>query len=270
MSNYNAWFSSKGDVYYLQPEVDVTHHVSYSSFVSAFCRNEMKDRNYRSVQKHRALLNHETAKHRNSYFFQLFFLEHRNSQRNNFSWYWFCWEICGICKEGLQTWMSRCAIDSLDKQSGWKLSLSLVENIYSDEGKLFLLLHIERKAQKFDAYKGTNLRWCKIRDLQSSDQTTTTTTSTSFSTCTRCACPIAWGCHVNSFCRQNLVAVLTPTTRFSRKVVPRLRVRCRCKGELKGYSWKALIHCEMFRATCLAMFWHLVCLLNIPATDKML
>ena len=83
----------------------------------------------------RALLNHETAKHRNtetakqrnSYFFPTFFLEHRNSQRNKLRWYWFCWEIYGICKEGLQTWMSRCAIDSLDKQSGWKLSLSLVE-----------------------------------------------------------------------------------------------------------------------------------------------
>ena len=74
-----------------------------------------------------ALLNHETPRHRNSYFFPTFFLEHRISQRNKFSWYWFCWEIYGICKEGLQTWMSRCAIDSLDKQSGWKLSLSLVE-----------------------------------------------------------------------------------------------------------------------------------------------
>ena len=43
-----------------------------------------------------------------------------------------------------------------------------------------------------------------------------------------------WGCHVNSFCRQNLVAVLTPTTRFSTNLVPRLRVHYRCKGELKG------------------------------------
>ena len=32
---------------------------------------------------------------------------------------------------------------------------------------------------------------------------------------------------------------------------------CRCKGELKGWSLKALIHCEMFRSTCLAMFWRL-------------
>ena len=48
-----------------------------------------------------------------------------------------------------------------------------------------------------------------------------------------CACPIAWGCHVNSFCRQNLVAVLMRTTRFSTNLVPRLRVHYRCKGELK-------------------------------------
>ena len=75
--------------------------------------------------------------------------------------------------------------------------------------------------------------------------------------CTRCACPIAWGCHVNSFCRQNLVAVLTPTTRFSTNLVPRLRVHYRCKGELKGLSLNARIHGEMFRATCLAMFWRL-------------
>ena len=38
----------------------------------------------------------------------------------------------------------------------------------------------------------------------------------------------------DSFCRQNLVAVLTPTTRFSTNLVPRLRVHYRCKGELKG------------------------------------
>ena len=55
------------------------------------------------------LLNKETPKQRSNE--TTFFLEHRNSQRNKFSWYWFCWEICGICKEGLQTWMSRCAID---------------------------------------------------------------------------------------------------------------------------------------------------------------
>ena len=87
--------------------------------------------------------------------------------------------------------------------------------------------------------------------------TTSTSTSTSFSMYTRCACPIAWGCHVNSFCRQNLVAVLTPTTRFSTNLVPRLRVHYRCKGELKGLSLNARIHCEMFRATCLTMFWRL-------------
>ena len=34
--------------------------------------------------------------------------------------------------------------------------------IYSDERKLFVLLHIERKPQKFNANKDTNLRWCKI------------------------------------------------------------------------------------------------------------
>ena len=95
-------------------------------------------RNDTGIYWNGALLNHETAKHRNSetpkqrntetaIFFQIFFLEHRNSQRNKFSWYWFCWEICGICNDGLQTWMSRCAIDSLDNQSGWKLSLSLAE-----------------------------------------------------------------------------------------------------------------------------------------------
>ena len=74
--------------------------------------------------------NSETPKQRNTetaIFSNFFFLEHQSSQRNKFSWYWFCWEICGICNEGLQTWMSRCAIDSLDKQSGWKLLLSLVE-----------------------------------------------------------------------------------------------------------------------------------------------
>ena len=40
--------------------------------------------------------------------------------------------------------------------------------------------------------------------------------------------------HVNSFCRQILVAVLTPKTRFSTNLVSRLRVHYRCKGELKG------------------------------------
>ena len=55
-----------------------------------------------------------------------------------------------------------------------------------------------------------------------------------FSTCTRCACATACGSHVNSFCLQNHVAVLTRTTRFSTNLVPRLRLHCRCKGELKG------------------------------------
>ena len=69
--------------------------------------------------------------------------------------------------------------------------------------------------------------------------------------------PDAWGYHVNSFCRQILVVVLTPTTRFSTNLVPWLRVHYKCKGELKGSSLNARIHCEMFRATCLAMFWRL-------------
>ena len=30
-------------------EVDIMHQVSYSSSVSTFCRNEIKDRNYKSV-----------------------------------------------------------------------------------------------------------------------------------------------------------------------------------------------------------------------------
>ena len=33
-------------------EVGVMHQVSYSSSVSTFCRNEMKDRNYKSIQQH--------------------------------------------------------------------------------------------------------------------------------------------------------------------------------------------------------------------------
>ena len=33
-------------------EVGVMHQVSYSSSVSTFCRNEIKDRNYKSVQQH--------------------------------------------------------------------------------------------------------------------------------------------------------------------------------------------------------------------------
>ena len=32
-------------------EVGVMHQVSYSSSVSTFCRNEIKDRNYKSVQQ---------------------------------------------------------------------------------------------------------------------------------------------------------------------------------------------------------------------------
>ena len=33
-------------------EVGVMHQVSYSSSVSTFCRNEIKDRNYKNVQQH--------------------------------------------------------------------------------------------------------------------------------------------------------------------------------------------------------------------------
>ena len=33
-------------------EVGVMHHVSYSSSVSTFCRNEIKDGNYKSIQQH--------------------------------------------------------------------------------------------------------------------------------------------------------------------------------------------------------------------------
>ena len=33
-------------------EVSVMHRVSYSSSVSTFCRNEIKDRNYKSIQQH--------------------------------------------------------------------------------------------------------------------------------------------------------------------------------------------------------------------------
>ena len=33
-------------------EVGVMHQVSYSSSVTTFCRNKIKDRNYKSVQQH--------------------------------------------------------------------------------------------------------------------------------------------------------------------------------------------------------------------------
>ena len=33
-------------------EVGVMHQVSYSSSVSTFCQNEIKDRNYKSIQQH--------------------------------------------------------------------------------------------------------------------------------------------------------------------------------------------------------------------------
>ena len=35
-----------------QKKESVMHQVSYSSSVSTFCRNEIKDRNYKSVQQH--------------------------------------------------------------------------------------------------------------------------------------------------------------------------------------------------------------------------
>ena len=37
---------------FLAQEVGVIHQVSYSSSVSTFCRNEIKDRNHKSVQRH--------------------------------------------------------------------------------------------------------------------------------------------------------------------------------------------------------------------------
>ena len=37
---------------FVAQEVGVMHQVSYSSSVSTFCRNEIKDRNYKSVQRH--------------------------------------------------------------------------------------------------------------------------------------------------------------------------------------------------------------------------
>ena len=37
---------------FVAQEVGVMHQVSYSSSVSTFCRNEIKDRNYKSVQQH--------------------------------------------------------------------------------------------------------------------------------------------------------------------------------------------------------------------------
>ena len=33
-------------------EVGIMHQVSYSSSVSTFCQNEIKDRNYKTVQQH--------------------------------------------------------------------------------------------------------------------------------------------------------------------------------------------------------------------------
>ena len=37
---------------FVAQEVSVMHQVLYSSSVSTFCRNEIKDRNYKSVQQH--------------------------------------------------------------------------------------------------------------------------------------------------------------------------------------------------------------------------
>ena len=41
---------SQGDL--VAQEVGVMHQVSYSTSVSTFCLNEIKDRNYKSVQQH--------------------------------------------------------------------------------------------------------------------------------------------------------------------------------------------------------------------------
>ena len=41
---------SQGDL--VAQEVGIMHQVSYSTSVSTFCQNEIKDRNYKSVQQH--------------------------------------------------------------------------------------------------------------------------------------------------------------------------------------------------------------------------
>ena len=45
-----SWSNSQRDL--VAQEVGVMHQVSYSSSVSTFCRNEIKDRSYKSVQQH--------------------------------------------------------------------------------------------------------------------------------------------------------------------------------------------------------------------------
>ena len=45
-----SWSDSQRDL--AATEVSVMHQVLYSSSVSIFCRNEVKDRNYKSVQQH--------------------------------------------------------------------------------------------------------------------------------------------------------------------------------------------------------------------------
>ena len=69
-----------------------------------------------------------TPKHRNSYFFQHFFLNTETHKETNSADIGSVEKFVASAKRvGLQTWMSRCAIDSLNKQSGWKLSISLVQ-----------------------------------------------------------------------------------------------------------------------------------------------
>ena len=95
------------------------------------------------------------------------------------------------------------------------------------------------------------------------DPTTTTSTSTSFSMCTRCACPIAWGCHVNSFCRQNLVAVLTPTNyEIFNKSRPPTTSSLQVQRRVKRLVFKRAdtlwnVPCNLSR-NVLATLWHLL------------
>ena len=72
----------------------------------------------------------------------------------------------------------------------------------------------------------------------------------------------ARGSHVNSYCRQNLVAVLTRTTRFSTNLVPRptssLQVQRRVKRlVLKGADTLWNVPCNL-SCNVLATLWHLV------------
>ena len=63
--------------------------------------------------------NTETPKQRNSYFSQLFSLNTETHKETNSADIGSVEKFVASAKRvGLQTWMSRCAIDSLDKQSG--------------------------------------------------------------------------------------------------------------------------------------------------------